>query len=304
MIVGTAAKNSAKAFADSGIQYVAAALSYRDDTGANSLVPNPWDNESFFRDQRVSAGNGDDDDNPMRQGKFTILSIRDPQDQAFSSQPYRFGVTDEAGKLNLNAMLTLAGKNDTVCLNMLMKLPNMTDDVANSILDWIDSSSSTPRTNGAKDEYYPTLPTPYHVKNGPLDSLDELLSVKGVTPQLLYGNDRSRNGTDADQSGSGVDVGWQQYLTLYSREPNTDSKGNARINLNDSDLKGLYTKLQTTVDPNLAFFLVCCRMYPPDHRRLAAIESGRRFLDPVGDDPVHQRPCERATRALPDPIAI
>src|SRR5436305_122650 len=77
---------------------------------------------------------------------------------------------------------------------MLLKIPTRTEDVANSILDWLDAKSSIPRTNGAKDEFYPALDPPYHVKNGAMDTLDELLLVKGVTPQLLYGNDRNRNG--------------------------------------------------------------------------------------------------------------
>ena len=163
-------------------------------------------------------------------------------------------------------MLTLSN-NDTDRLNMLSMLPNMTPDVANSILDWLDPSSTIPRTNGAKDEYYPTLTPAYHVKNGPLDSLEELLLVKGVTPQLLYGNDVNRNGVvDADEDpGNGtVDLGWQQYFTIYSREPNTEQpRVCPRIYLNSSDLNTLNTNLQTAVGTNLAQFLIAYRLYGP-----------------------------------------
>src|SRR6202040_481163 len=138
------------------------------------------------------------------------------------------------------------------------KLPNMTEDIANSILDWIDPSSTTPRTNGAKDEYYPTLMPPYHVKNGPIDTLEEMLLIKGVTPQLLYGNDVNRNGIidpDEDPGDGTVDLGWQQYLTIYSRQPNVDSTGAVRLLLNDTNLPTLYTNLQTAVGNDLALFL-------------------------------------------------
>ena len=36
-----------------------------------------------------------------------------------------------------------------------------------------------------------SLDPPYNAKNGPLDSIEELLFVQGVTPQLLFGNDRT-----------------------------------------------------------------------------------------------------------------
>jgi general secretion pathway protein K len=42
--------------------------------------------------------------------------------------------------------------------------------------------------NGAKtDDYYKDLDPPYRCKNGPLDRVEELLLVRGVTPELFYG---------------------------------------------------------------------------------------------------------------------
>ena len=249
----------AKGLADSGVHFTAAILS-DPNSYTNTLNSNPWDNASNFQGVLVS-----DNSSPGRRGRFSILSLRDVDDPAVTSQPYRFGVTDEAGKLNLNSLLTLA-TNDTDRQNMLAMLPNMTPDVANSILDWLDSKSTIPRTNGAKDEYYPSLNPAYHVKNGPLDSLDELLLVKGLTAQLLYGNDRNRNGVldpDEDPGDGSVDMGWQQYLTIYSREPNISSAGAPRIYLNSTDLGTLYTNLETAVGGDLAQFLVAYRLYGP-----------------------------------------
>src|SRR5947207_2464686 len=74
----------------------------------------------------------------------------------------------------------------SVAQRLLMAIPNMTEDIANSILDWIDPDEDT-RSNGAENDYYSTLSSPYRCKNGPLDTLEELLLVKGVTPQLLFG---------------------------------------------------------------------------------------------------------------------
>ncbi len=254
----------AKALADSGINYTAALLS--DPTAFTStLNSNPWDNASVFQDILVQ-----DNDAATRRGRFSILTIRDPNDPLFLTQPYRFGVTDEAGKLNLNALMTLA-TTDTVRLNMLMQIPGMTEPIANCILDWLDNSSSIPRTNGpgAKDETYMALDPPYHVKNGPMDSLEELLLIQGVTPQLLYGSDVNRNGVQdpGEDNGNATGdpntdlLGWQQYLTIYSRQPNLSNEGNPRIFLNDSNLTNLYTNLQNAVGGDLALFIVGYRLY-------------------------------------------
>jgi hypothetical protein len=102
--------------------------------------------------------------------------------------------------------------------------------------------------------------------------LEELLLVKGVTPQLLFGNDRNRNGildpNEDDGSGT-LDRGWSAYLTIYSRERNVDANGNARIYINDNDLEGLYQNLTTALGPDLAIYIYAYRLYGP-----AASQSG------------------------------
>src|SRR5262249_2366769 len=121
------------------------------------------------------------DDKPRFQGRFSIVSPLNPEEPLTDLQPFRFGVIDECGKINLNALMQL-DKGGNIAHNVLMLLPNMTEEIANSILDWMDADSD-PRPGGAEDEYYMALTPPYHCKNGPLDSLEELLFVKGVTPQ-------------------------------------------------------------------------------------------------------------------------
>jgi DNA uptake protein ComE-like DNA-binding protein len=66
----------------------------------------------------------------------------------------------------------------------------MTIDIADAILDWLDPDDIA-RTNGAERDYYNGHG--YAPKNGPIESVEELLLVRGVTPQLLYGPDLDRN---------------------------------------------------------------------------------------------------------------
>jgi type II secretory pathway component PulK len=247
----------ARSLADSGIDYAAAVLS-NPDTFTNTLNSNPYNNPQVFQGISVQDNGG------PHQGHFSIIAPLGPDDAPSESQPYRFGAVDECGKINLNAMMKLDSSGQTL-YTMLLQLPNMTDDIANSILDWLDADDE-PRTNGAESDYYSSLNPAYSAKNGPLDSLEELLLVKGVTPQLLFGNDRNRNGIldpDEDDGRGTVDLGWSPYLTVYSREINVDSSGNPRVYVNSSDLETLYNNLTTVLGPDLANYIIAYRLYGP-----------------------------------------
>jgi type II secretory pathway component PulK len=249
----------AQALADSGVSYAAAVLS-NPDAVANTLNGNPYNNPSAFQGIQVSDGSS----TQGMPGRFSVLSLVSPDDPNATSQPYRFGVTDEAGKINLNGILALdKGKGD-VAKQMLMALPGMTDEASDSIIDWLDSDD-TPRSAGAESDYYGAQSPPYQAKNGPLDSLEELLLVKGVTPQLLFGNDLNRNGVldPGEDDGTGqANQGWSAFLTVYSREPNVDSTGNPRVYLNDQDLNTLNNNLSGLgLSQDVVNFIMAARMY-------------------------------------------
>ena len=246
----------AKSLAESGVNQAAALLS---DANAfsNVLNSNPFSNQIF------QGGIVQPNDNPSLQGRFSIIAPVDPDNPGGSGQGYRYGVTDETGKININALMLL-DPSGTILHNILIGLPYMTEEIANSIIDYIDADTQ-PRSGGAEDEYYSSLSPPYHAKNAPLDSLDELLLVKGVTPQLLYGSDVNRNGIidpDEDDS-SGLGLGWSAYLTVYSRERNVDSQGNPRIYVNGSDLNSLYQQLGTALSQDMANYILAYRLYGP-----------------------------------------
>ena len=153
---------------------------------------------------------------------------------------YSVRVTDEAGKLNIN----------TVTKEQLMALPNMDEAIADAILDWRDGDDD-PQAQGAEAGYYENLPVPYKIRNGPLRTIRELLRVKGVTEELLYGEDTNLNGQlDAnekdhdlsppfDNGDEVLDQGWIAFLTCYSYEKNVDADGNARININQANQQQL-----------------------------------------------------------------
>jgi DNA uptake protein ComE-like DNA-binding protein len=181
------------------------------------------DNAGAFRERLVF-------DDGVDRWFFTVYT----QGEADSGE-MRFGLTDEASKLNINQATE----------EMLEKLPKMTPYLAQGLLDFLDSDD-TPRPEGAEQEYYDNLPIPYAVFNGPLATIDELLLVRGFTPALLYGEDANWNfrldpnedDGDAqfppDNKDGKLDCGLRQYVTVSSYDLNVDNAGAPRIDLNDS----------------------------------------------------------------------
>jgi len=183
------------------------------------------------------------------EGYFWVLHSNLEDDDA-----YDYGLTDEAGKINLNS----------ASLEMLQNLPGMTAELAASIIDWRDEDSEV-STSGAESEYYLLQSEAYNCKNAPLETVDEILLIKGASEELLYGEDTNLNGIlddhendgdlsepDDNQNGS-LDTGFYDYVTLYSVEANTDSEGNDRININDADSRNtLQTALQENFDEERA----------------------------------------------------
>ena len=197
----------------------------------------------------------------------------------------RFGLQDESARLNVNtliaieensegllALVTLAEgeelASDNLAKLLLLALPNMTDELADSILDWLDEDDE-PREFGAEVDYYSTLATPYEPTNGPILSVEELLLVRGMTPTLLFGADSNRNGMlDPDEQqrfNATVDtpgaLGLAAYLTIYGQEANKARDGTFRVNVNSDDLETLYEDLLDVLgNETYASFIVAYRI--------------------------------------------
>ena len=75
--------------------------------------------------------------------------------------------------------------------------------LVDSILDWIDPDS-TQRAYGAEEEFYQALDVPRHCRNGAFETIEELLVVNGMTPELLFGYDRPVTVEDGLLLGGGL----------------------------------------------------------------------------------------------------
>lgn len=101
---------------------------------------------------------------------------------------YQVRIVDESGKISLNSLTDASG---VILNNLLVSLGSSPEDAAiivDSILDWKDEDDLR-RLNGAENDYYQSLKRPYKARNADFESLEELLLVKGMTAEILYGED-------------------------------------------------------------------------------------------------------------------
>lgn len=118
----------------------------------------------------------------LGQGAFTVsYDYRDPDD---GSIKIRYGAQDEEQKINFNTA------KPEIMSRLIQMISGMdedgADEIAYSIVDWRDenSTSSHPKY-GAEDDYYEDLDVPYESKDFNLESIDELLLIRGMTPELF-----------------------------------------------------------------------------------------------------------------------
>ena len=121
---------------------------------------------------------------------------------------YSYRITDEAARLNVNMTTTATS---LMALDRLLQSLGIEkvgrDIISDSIQDWRDGNDSH-RVNGAEsDDYYLKLPVPYRARNANLQSLNELLQIKGITPELFRGTSER--------------PGLAEFLTVSTPNPGT-----------------------------------------------------------------------------------
>ncbi|MEA3414754.1 MAG: type II secretion system protein GspK, partial [Thermodesulfobacteriota bacterium] len=166
--------------------YVGEALLIEDIKDLDSL------NEDWANLESVSAGSG----------------------TLFDGEYFRLNIEDESGRIPINKLVD--GANDKIkkLLIRFLGLPEFdldeqqVRDILDAVKDWIDEDDEV-TDFGAENMYYKGLENPYACKNGPLDCIEELLMIKGITEDLYYG--------------AGETSGIAKYFTLH---------GKGKININ------------------------------------------------------------------------
>lgn len=97
-----------------------------------------------------------------------------------------YGLSDEQGKINLNA-ITINNKEILESLLIFLEVDTETAKIiASSVVDWRDTDSDVTNLDyGAEDDYYMGLEKSYYCKNSNFESAEELLLVKGMTKEIF-----------------------------------------------------------------------------------------------------------------------
>lgn len=136
-------------------------------------------------------------------------------------------LVDETAKINVNL----------VPADVCAKIEGLDEAAVASILDWIDKDN-VPNPDGAEKEYYASLSPASVCRNGPLETLEELALIKGITPQIYFGaggqeqrnvNDPTSEQAQTAEDGKGT-IGLDELLTVY---------GDGKLNLNTVPLRVL-----------------------------------------------------------------
>jgi hypothetical protein len=253
----------ARALVDSGFELMRVALEQplemREQSGGLYDNPEMFANVLAFEDTQRDEW-----------GHFSIVNF--DENEAGEQGP-RFGLENESSRLNLAALLQWDSKQPGAGRQALLQLPGMTDEVADSILDWIDADDA-PREFGAEVEFYSQRDPPYEPRNALPSSIEELLLVQGVTRSQLLGisgeSGIQTSGVSASRASGtkprGLDEAsrpWVDYLTLYSKEKLVTPDGAPRVNVNSSRMAGLYYRLSRIFGAEKATFVIAYRQFGP-----------------------------------------
>jgi DNA uptake protein ComE-like DNA-binding protein len=154
---------------------------------------------------------------------------------------FRMEIVDAGAKVNLN----------TAPENQLRNL-GLTDEQVDSLLDWRETSLQSTRQLGGKDEYYNNLSNPYNTQLGKMNTIGDVLLVKGFTAQGLLDPPTNSTSTPLVTSG-GTQPALIQLATVDSQVGNVTAEGGAKTNVNTANQQQLQ---QAGLSPQLAQAIV------------------------------------------------
>lgn len=109
----------------------------------------------------------------------------------FGPGQFSYRLRDEEALLNINT--AQPGRLEKLLEELGLQRADR-DAVVNSIQDWRDPNEEHRLSGAESDDYYLKLPVPYRARNANIESVTELLQVRGVTPELFFGPERKGGG--------------------------------------------------------------------------------------------------------------
>ena len=119
----------------------------------------------------------------------------------FSRGQGGMNIIDHSGRLQVNSLLkkeedawVVNEEQEKVWITLLSAEEFELDEeeatgIVEAIIDWIDENDDTLGFGGAESSYYQGLEASYEPRNGPMEFVEELLLVRGITPELYHGTE-------------------------------------------------------------------------------------------------------------------
>jgi len=153
-------------------------------------------------------------------GTVTLEIVPEPARRNINNLDLQNNTAEQEVEENMERILEVGGITEDTDL-----WPTLID----SLLDWTDKDDKA-RANGAEtDDYYATLKPPYKAANSPLETVEELLLVKGYTRTILFGGTlKPATELEEPKAISGI----ADLLTTY---------GDGKVNINSASQRVLMT---------------------------------------------------------------
>jgi general secretion pathway protein K len=220
---------------------MASAANTRDNIKLEAILQSGLNFAIAILDEDPSASDGGYDSFFDTWATLDILSIYSTN--LFNEGRFDISIIDESGKIQVNQLIDRNGNYNALQQNLLKRflaleefgiIPEEREDIVNSIKDWIDPDNES-TDFGEESSYYEALETPYSCRNAPLESLEELLLIKGITKDIVYGTSET--------------PGISDFLTIH---------GDGKININTADALVLKA-LSDQIDDDMAMDMVVYR---------------------------------------------
>ena len=159
-------------------------------------------------------------------------------------------ITDHSGRLQVNSLImrkedewVVNEEQKQMWINLLSSDEFALDEqdaagIVEAVIDWIDADDETLGFGGAESSYYQGLDTPYAPRNGPMEFIEELLLIRGITPELYHGTEEV--------------PGLATLVTPHGRD--------GRININTADPLVL-SALSEEIEPDMVDGMLTYRDY-------------------------------------------
>jgi len=198
-------------------------------------------------------------------GRGSMMTSNSPLAEVFldniklGSGSFSLKIVDNERKMNINMA-------DQTLLDKAMQLIGVdagdAGPITASILDWIDPDKNQ-HVGGTESDVYESLNPPYKAKDGPIDELNELLLVRGISefPQIYWGGAISERLPSAFQNRLGLQpAGGQPAPTGVGLVDLFTPLSTGRLNLNTASMTAL--QMIPFVDENVAARIIQCRSGP------------------------------------------